>query len=79
MAESNSYALFIWVDDCPVTASVLNLSYIDKPFFFHNEEQKRDFSKYEVGQKVEARFDCKSKKTARAIIGGIEGKDYHYI
>ena len=79
MAESNLYALFIWIDDCPVTASVFNLSFITKPFFFLNDEQKRDFSKYQVGQNVEARFDFKSKRTARAIIGGIEGKDYHYI
>ena len=69
--ECKLFALFIWIDDNPVKGNVFKLSNITKPFYYHNEHQKRDFGLYKTGQEVEARFDRNQK--ARAIIGGIEG------
>ena len=64
MADCKKYAIFVWVNDDPVTGRVLKLSNVTHP--------RRDYEDYFEGQEVDAK--CPGFGVNKAVIGKISGR-----
>ena len=69
MSDCKKYAIFVWINDDPVTGRVLKLSNITHP--------RRDYDEYFEGQEVDAK--CPGFGINKAVIGKISGEFFFFF